>query len=89
MRFKGEPVIVVAAIVTAVQSILAALVLLHVVQLDAEQIAGIILAVQGVLTVPAAFLLRSKVKPWPPDRPEWVPEPFAELDDHILPEGFE
>ena len=61
--FTKEPVRTAGAIVGAVQSILAALVLLGAIHLSGEQVAGIVTAVNAVLGVPLVLVARSAVTP--------------------------
>lgn len=58
-----EPVALAAAVVAAVRAVLAALVLLDIVHLTGEQVAGVAFALAAVLDVPAALWARSKVTP--------------------------
>lgn len=58
-----EPVVWTAAIVGVVEALIPVLVLLGVVELDAEQIAGIMALVIAAATAVGAIFARSKVSP--------------------------
>lgn len=62
---KVEPVAIAAAIVGAVNAVLGALVLLGVVTLSAEQLGGVVVAVQAVLAIPLTLWARAQVTPTP------------------------
>jgi hypothetical protein len=63
MAASTEPVAVTAALAEATRSVLAVLVLLNVVDLTEDQLAGIIVAVNAVLAIPTVLFVRSKVTP--------------------------
>lgn len=60
---RNEPVLISQAITKAIYAVLSCLVLLNVVSLSDQQLAGIIVAVEAVLGVPLAFWARSRVTP--------------------------
>lgn len=60
---KTEPVAVTSSVVTAVTTVLATLVIFHVVHFSAEQIAQAGLAVSALLAVPTTLFVRNQVTP--------------------------